>query len=121
MVVTLMDKANAKALIMDSHFTNACSNVSIPRLIAVSEDTLLRWGTTEESLGDLPAVLDHDVAIIFHSSGTTSGVPKIIPHDHLWMKTITNRPLLTRTASGSDRLVMNIMGNLAHPGSLCCA
>jgi acyl-coenzyme A synthetase/AMP-(fatty) acid ligase len=86
----------------------------------VSEDTILGWGTTEESLGNLPAVLDRDVAIIFHSSGTTSGVPKIIPHDHLWMKTVCDRQPLVR-ASGSDRLVMNIIGNLAHVGSLCCA
>ena len=33
------------------------------------------------------SVDERAVAVIFHSSGTTSGLPKLIPSSHLLMKT----------------------------------
>jgi acyl-coenzyme A synthetase/AMP-(fatty) acid ligase len=38
------------------------------------------------SLPALPDVTPDDIALIFHTSGTTSGVPKPVPETHRWLK-----------------------------------
>lgn len=100
MICALLTLSGGKALIFDEEeFPDIAEEYSIPTTPSVGEDALKRLHAGTKALlastprmgrlreQDLPRVAERGPAVIFHSSGTTSGMPKLIPTSHLLMKT----------------------------------
>ncbi|KAG6906981.1 hypothetical protein DXG01_011121 [Tephrocybe rancida] len=85
MINDLLTLQNGKALVYDPHYQDQVHKIAVPTLVAPE----LQPATNSlgfEQLSDLPVVEDDDVAIIFHTSGTTSGRPKPVPQSHKWLR-----------------------------------
>lgn len=85
-IYELLGKSNAKALIYDTSYTTIVSNCSLPSYVAVDPRTV------EANSLVIPAVKGpvngNDVVMIFHTSGSTSGSPKVIPCSYAWLDNI---------------------------------
>lgn len=113
----LIAKSGASALVFDEVFTEIVveSPVSaVPSLTHAFLDS-----TASKDLIIAP-VSYQDTAMIVHSSGTTSGMPKLIPCTHGWLKSFivnTFDHILHNSRPGNERDVINTLGSLAHVGS----
>ncbi|KAJ7678090.1 putative amp-CoA ligase [Mycena polygramma] len=112
----LLAKSNAKALILDSAFASNAARSQVPTLAALSLTAL--DNSKDIPVAQIAAVAQDAIAVIVHSSGTTSGTPKLIPTTHSWISTyITNRYSACQGCQEGDN-VMNTIGSLAHVASL---
>jgi acyl-CoA synthetase (AMP-forming)/AMP-acid ligase II len=81
-VYELLRKANAAALIHDSSFKSVLGDCHLPRY-CVLDSTFV-----EDVPETLPSIWDfreEDLAFIFHTSGSTSGSPKLVPLSYRWL------------------------------------
>lgn len=83
-IFELLQKGNAKALIYDSSHQSALGDSSpIPVHLAVN---VKDENTVYNHLPDIPVVINGDeTAFIFHTSGSTSGSPKLVPWSYAFM------------------------------------
>lgn len=76
-ILELLIKANAKALIYDQTFANVLQNVNchvpIYQANQVAEADAAGSELSSVPLRSLPVVTESDMAFIFHTSGSTSG------------------------------------------------
>lgn len=87
-VFELLQKANAKALIHDSSFANMLQDSPVPIHLAVATDAV------DAMTEPLPAkfdVRDDETAFVFHTSGSTSGSPKLVPCSYRWLDTVVHK------------------------------
>ncbi|KAF9461626.1 acetyl-CoA synthetase-like protein [Collybia nuda] len=115
----LLVKSEASALVFDDTFAEVVSKYQILALPALTFTAL--EATTVGELYVAP-VSYGDTAMIVHSSGTTSGMPKLIPCTHGWVKSFfvnTFGHLLRNSRGGSGPNAINTLGSLAHVGSFC--
>ncbi|KAK7026028.1 hypothetical protein VNI00_015745 [Paramarasmius palmivorus] len=128
LVISLLERSGAKALIYQEGYinparlsTNASSGVKLfPSLSA--RDSYLRdssWmleGSTS-ILADMPIVSAEDTALIFHSTGTTSGVPKHVPYSYQYMDTLIQKLKFAFVpASPHVQDVNSWVGSICHMG-----
>lgn len=101
----LLSHSGAKALGFDHTF-----------LEAVADSPLKSMSTIE-----VPEILWSDTAMIVHSSGTTSGMPKLIPATHGWLTAFVQikYPFTIGQGSMEGENVISLLGSLAHVGSFC--
>ena len=113
----LRDCAGA-ALLYDPHFTSLAHDLPVPSFPLADIAALAPAGP---SLQPLPDVSPDDVAIIFHTSGTTGGRPKPVPQTHRWCKThsMVCWKAVWQGEFGSPDVVNNI-GSFAHMGASTC-
>lgn len=85
MINDLLKICNGKALVYDEYYQEHISKIGYPSLMVLG---LLPFATlqAQEHLVGLPVVEDDNVAVIFHTSGTTSGRPKPVPQSHKWLR-----------------------------------
>ena len=82
-IFELLAKSNGKALIFDASFGSVTSQDSIPTYVAMDV-------RAEDDIFDvsLPPVAEglngDDILMIFHTSGSTSGRPKLVPCSYQW-------------------------------------
>jgi acyl-coenzyme A synthetase/AMP-(fatty) acid ligase len=79
----LFAKTGGKALIFDRKFASLVDDLSLPSLVIPELSDL---PAVSSPLPALPDVTPDDIALIFHTSGTTSGLPKPVPETHRWLK-----------------------------------
>lgn len=123
-VFDLLSRSGAKVLVYDNAFKDHVSNVSIPTIPSITLTDIearLPSDSTLPVLGSLAPVTERGTAFIIHSSGTTSGMPKLIPSNHLWVKNFIELKYASCLEQGSftGQSVCNSIGNLNHVGSLC--
>jgi hypothetical protein len=123
-VFDLLSRSGAKALVFDATFKEHITNSSVPTFppIALTDiETNLSSDDVSPMLGSLPPVTERSPAFIIHSSGTTSGMPKLIPSNHLWVKNFIELKYASCLEQGSftGQSICNSIGNLNHVGSLC--
>lgn len=88
-VCELLRKADAKALVYDSCFESVLSSCTIPAYQALKTRHI---ESVDEELGEIgPAQNENDAAFIFHTSGSTSGSPKLVPCSYRWMNTVVQK------------------------------
>jgi acyl-coenzyme A synthetase/AMP-(fatty) acid ligase len=112
----LLSASNAKALILDAEFSSSSEGCSLPTLPAL---VFSDFKDGDQMLDDIVVdVAENCVAVIVHSSGTTSGSPKLIRTTHGWISTYMRYKysLCQGTLDGEN--VANTLGSLAHVGSL---
>ncbi|KAL6889191.1 hypothetical protein GGI43DRAFT_430910 [Trichoderma evansii] len=115
-IFELLAKTNAGALVYHDSFASSISKCSIPHFPV---NSLPHWPSNEE-LGFLPPLQapgPNSVMFIFHTSGSTSGSPKLVPCTGKWLDFMVKKAAIVatpRAASGRDVTVW--MGSLCHIG-----
>jgi hypothetical protein len=88
-IFELLCKANAKALVYDGSFAPVLANCPIPTHLAVDVGDV---GDMGEPLPEMPTAAHCDqIVLIMHTSGSTSGSPKLIPCSAAWLDAIVNK------------------------------
>lgn len=123
-VFDLIARSGAKAIIFDEAYKEALATSPVPTIpsFTMAEiHSLLPLGEDLPTLVSFPAVEERATAFIIHSSGTTSGIPKLIPSNHLWVRNFAELKYASCLEQGSfdGQTVCNTIGNLNHVGSLC--
>lgn len=96
----LLRKADAKALIYDLSYVSAASTFSVPVHPAAfaerpdAEDTVLYNDFVPEG---------SDIAMIFHTSGSTSGSPKLVRCTYKWLDAIVSKAYHTSIPRDHER------------------
>jgi acyl-CoA synthetase (AMP-forming)/AMP-acid ligase II len=100
-VLELLTKADAKALIYDSQFQSMTSSFPLPVHLAIEK----RDVTCFES--DLPPIRTtsnpDELVFIFHTSGSTSGSPKLVPCNSRWLNAIIEKAKVTSAPRNPPR------------------
>ena len=87
----LLHQAGAQALIYDASFESILNDFPLPIFRALESDSeRLKPGTTV-SLPDISESRDDDIAFIFHTSGSTSGSPKLVPMTYRWLSSVVTK------------------------------
>ncbi|KAF9071134.1 hypothetical protein BDP27DRAFT_554211 [Rhodocollybia butyracea] len=130
-IFELLQKAGAKALVCDSGTLVSMSNrthdvpvhlftapafsdieLSSVNLSMVVQDSYIT--TNEESIDP------SECAFIFHTSGSTSGSPKLVPCNYRWLDAAARKASQLCVPINPDRQdVSTWMGSMAHIGQTC--
>ena len=81
----LLHRAGAQALIYDASFESTLKGFSLPVYRALTSERL--EPSAPVSLPDISESQEDDIAFIFHTSGSTSGSPKLVPMTYRWLNT----------------------------------
>ena len=84
----LLHRAGAQALIYDASFEPLLKDFPLPKYGALTSDRLERLEPTAVLLPDISSQSQDDIAFIFHTSGSTSGSPKLVPMSYRWLSTV---------------------------------
>ncbi|TCD63101.1 hypothetical protein EIP91_006005 [Steccherinum ochraceum] len=79
----LLNKTGGQALLFDPQYSEAVKGITVPCIPIPEMRTI---PPSPSSLPSLPDVDEADKAMIFHTSGTTSGKPKPVPESHRWLR-----------------------------------
>ncbi|KAJ3570247.1 hypothetical protein NP233_g4524 [Leucocoprinus birnbaumii] len=113
-VYELLKRADAKALIYEAAFSALCSDCPVPAHLAVENDLV------PESSSPLPPLLpvtEQDIAFIFHTSGSTSGSPKLVPCNYRWIMTALKKSWQVSKPQNQSRQDVTVwMGSMCHIG-----
>ncbi|KAF5356039.1 hypothetical protein D9756_003859 [Leucocoprinus leucothites] len=113
-VYELLARANAKALVYEATFAAICTDCPVPAHLAVGLDLV------PESSSPLPPrypITEQDVAFIFHTSGSTSGSPKLVPCDYRWIAAALTKSRQVSKPWNEHRQDVTVwMGSMCHIG-----
>ncbi|KAF9016263.1 acetyl-CoA synthetase-like protein [Hymenopellis radicata] len=114
-VKDLLEACAGKALLYDSAFAEAIAKVPIPSFsVPLLDDMTISVST----LPPIPAVDEHDTAMIFHTSGTTSGKPKPVRESHAFFHAQAKVQWTGAWIGTFDTQdVFNNLGSFAHVGT----
>ena len=88
-IFELLQKAHAKALVYEASFSPDLSNASLPVFVAVDAHSV---DLSQTPVPLLPEIRNsQDTAMIFHTSGSTSGCPKLIPCSYSWLDAMVDK------------------------------
>ncbi|KAJ7068744.1 hypothetical protein C8F01DRAFT_1119163 [Mycena amicta] len=115
-ILELLAKTGAKALIYEDLFESALRTWPLP---IYPEATLeLAVGGSHLDLPPLPVVEEHDIYAYFHTSGSTSGSPKLVPCSYKWLRSTLRKASQICTPKQIGRLDVVVwgvlMGHLQH-------
>jgi acyl-CoA synthetase (AMP-forming)/AMP-acid ligase II len=82
-VYELLSRANACALLVDPSFEGLLKSCPIPTHRAAT--TVYDIDSHDMPLPSLPTLRERDTVFIFHTSGSTSGIPKLVPCSSSWL------------------------------------
>ncbi|KAH8101485.1 acetyl-CoA synthetase-like protein [Cristinia sonorae] len=117
----LLSTTGGKALLYDRTFANVVHGFDLPTILIPELDAIPALTT---QLPPLPEVEDDDMAMIFHTSGTTSGRPKPVPETHNWLlcqaEMQASSVWQTREHFDGAQDVFNNIGNFGNVGTATC-
>ncbi|KAI8980609.1 acetyl-CoA synthetase-like protein [Trametes punicea] len=114
-VYELLLRAKAQALVFDRSFGSIVKGCPVPAEVAidvrsVDVDNLLLPPLWVPSHGE-------DIVMIYHTSGSTSGCPKLVPCTADWVNaTVSKTALVTRPHNANRQDVTVWMGSMCHIG-----
>ncbi|KAL0572084.1 hypothetical protein V5O48_009878 [Marasmius crinis-equi] len=113
-IFELLIKSRARALICDENFYDISTNSPVPLHIAVGMSDI---DGGNEALPALPSVQTDDIAFYFHTSGSTSGSPKLVPCSYTWLNSVVEKSRQACTPYHQNRRdVVTWMGSMCHIG-----
>ncbi|KAH9985402.1 hypothetical protein BJV74DRAFT_775720 [Russula compacta] len=114
-VYELLSKANACALLVDPSFESLLQGCPVPTHRAAT--TMYDMNSHETPLPDLPTLRESDTVFIFHTSGSTSGIPKLVPCSLSWLDSaVTKSHQIAKPGGRTERRqdVTVWMGSMCH-------
>ncbi|KAJ3823060.1 hypothetical protein F5880DRAFT_1482940 [Lentinula raphanica] len=113
-VFELLVKADAKALIFDQTFAEIVQNCHVPIYPAAK---VAEVDARSGPVPDLPVVAESDIAFVFHTSGSTSGSPKLVPCNYRWLdSTVAKSSQICTPRDAARQDVTTWMGSMCHIG-----
>ncbi|KAF9257338.1 acetyl-CoA synthetase-like protein [Marasmius fiardii PR-910] len=113
-IFELLHKSQARALICDGNFYSISSKSPVPLHIAVG---LSEIDGGNDALPSLPPVKSTDIAFYFHTSGSTSGSPKLVPCSYTWLDSVVMKSRQACSPYHATRRdVVTWMGSMCHIG-----
>ncbi|KAG7450401.1 acetyl-CoA synthetase-like protein [Guyanagaster necrorhizus] len=113
-IFELLHRANAQALVFDSSFQDVLKNTSLPIHPALNT---VEAALTAGPLPILPQCSPDDIALMFHTSGSTSGSPKLVPCTYRWLNaTVHKSSQISKPFSPVRQDVTTWMGSMCHIG-----
>ncbi|KAF9270325.1 acetyl-CoA synthetase-like protein [Marasmius fiardii PR-910] len=113
-VFELLEKAQARALICDQAFHSVLQSCSMPVHLS---SPISQTDVTTERLPEIPIVASDAIAFLFHTSGSTSGSPKLVPCTYRWLDaTLLKSSQVAAPRASSRQDVVNWMGSMCHIG-----
>ncbi|KAF8637113.1 hypothetical protein AX17_003017 [Amanita inopinata Kibby_2008] len=111
-IYELLDKAHAAALICDDKFQLVLENCPVPHYLAAERQDMF---IAEQELPDLDDAKPDDTAFIFHTSGSTSGSPKLVPCSYRWFNTVIGKSRhICKPRDPTRQDVTVWMGSMCH-------
>lgn len=112
-VLELLTKAGAKALIFDSQFQSLTVSFPLPVHLAIEKRDMTSFKH------DLPLMRPtsnpNKPVFVFHTSGSTSGSPKLVPCNARWLDAILEKAKVTTTPIHPLRQDVSVwMGSMCH-------
>jgi acyl-coenzyme A synthetase/AMP-(fatty) acid ligase len=115
-IFELLHKANAKALVYDASFASILSESPISTYLALSVDDV-HAKDEHLALPEMPTFERGDqIVFILHTSGSTSGSPKLVPCSATWLNTIVNKMRQLSPLRSQEQDVCVSMGSMCHVG-----
>ncbi|KAJ4488192.1 hypothetical protein J3R30DRAFT_3281215 [Lentinula aciculospora] len=116
-IYELLAKANASALVCDSLTSGFLDGkCTVPVLHAPSFPDV-DLALCSESAPLFPICGPSDLAFIFHTSGSTSGSPKLVPCNYRWLDAVAQKASQTAVPQSSNRQdVSTWLGSMCHIG-----
>ncbi|KAF8485541.1 acetyl-CoA synthetase-like protein [Gautieria morchelliformis] len=92
-VYELLAKGAGKAIVHDPAKTTLLreSGTTLPCYVATDYTTISDADIAAFPLPDLPAAKPDDYLFIYHSSGSVSGMPKVVPQTNQWLETVQHK------------------------------
>ncbi|KZT07086.1 acetyl-CoA synthetase-like protein [Laetiporus sulphureus 93-53] len=116
-IYELLHKANAKSLIYDSSYVPDLVNCPVTTHAVVHVRPQDLQDAPLPSMPDLTTVKGTDTVMIFHTSGSTSGSPKLIRCSYSWLNTIIAKAgRVSKSIRQTEQDVTVIMGSMCHIG-----
>jgi acyl-CoA synthetase (AMP-forming)/AMP-acid ligase II len=101
-VFELLSKANARALLVDPSFENLLRCCPVPTHRAAT--SLYDIDSHEAPLPDFPTLEEDETVFIFHTSGSTSGIPKLVPCSLSWLDSaVTKTRQISKPSGRTER------------------
>ncbi|KAF9531400.1 acetyl-CoA synthetase-like protein [Crepidotus variabilis] len=113
-VIDVLAATGAKAILFDSFYKDYVSTMP---LVGFEFLDVASIPPLERVLPQLPDADENDIAIIFHTSGTTSGRPKPIPETQKWVINQSTLGWAQRYQGKEEVVVVNNIGSFANVGS----
>jgi long-subunit acyl-CoA synthetase (AMP-forming) len=110
-IYELLERANAKALIYDVTFEDVLSASPVPVHSAVAVE---EGDASSETLPDVPMPRKDDTVFIFHTSGSTSGRPKLVPCSYSWLDTVIRKSSQVCRPHNSNRQDVTVCMFVKH-------
>ncbi|KAF8182898.1 hypothetical protein BJ912DRAFT_977046 [Pholiota molesta] len=113
-IYELLRKSNARAMIYDPSFESTLKDCPLPIHLAFQSE---RIESVEESLPSIWDSNENDIAFYFHTSGSTSGSPKLVPMSFGWLNSVVVKSHHISMPQNPDRQdVSSCMGSMCHIG-----
>ncbi len=101
-VYELLSKANARALLVDPSFETLLKCCPVPTHRAPT--TIYDIDSHDAPLPSLPTLREGDTVFIFHTSGSTSGTPKLVPCSSSWLDSaVTKSHQISKPSGRTER------------------
>ncbi|KAJ6629584.1 acetyl-CoA synthetase-like protein [Mycena sp. CBHHK59/15] len=117
-IADLLATTGGKALLYDTSFAGIVKDAPLT-VFKLSVPDLDSLAAPSSPLPALPDVGCNDIAIIFHTSGTVSGIPKPVPETHRWLTSQAQVQWCGMWQFNTDGgpLTVNNIGSFANVGS----
>ncbi|KAI0936606.1 hypothetical protein AcV5_004699 [Taiwanofungus camphoratus] len=117
-IYELMRRVDGRALVYDSSSESAVTGCPVPAWVAVD---LHFVNVTNAPLPPMPEVQNgEDTVMIFHTSGSTSGSPKLVPCSYKWLDAVVTKMGHACKPYNSHRQDVSVwMGSMCHIGQNC--
>ncbi|PPR00299.1 hypothetical protein CVT24_004589 [Panaeolus cyanescens] len=113
-IYELLRKANAKAIIYDSSFEQVLGNCPVPKYRFNPSESV---ASVDATLPNIYEFRGSDLAFLFHTSGSTSGSPKLVPVSFNWLNSVVVKSQhISRPRNPERQDVTVYMGSMCHIG-----
>ncbi|TFY61926.1 hypothetical protein EVJ58_g4190 [Rhodofomes roseus] len=114
-IFELMHRAGAKALIYDISYASIVHGCEVTTFTAVD---IFSAPDVQEPLAAIVAPENgNDIAMVFHTSGSTLGSPKLVPCTYGWLDTIVSKAnTISTPCRPGQQDVLVCMGSMCHIG-----
>jgi acyl-CoA synthetase (AMP-forming)/AMP-acid ligase II len=114
-IFELIRKADARALIYDASFESVLKDCPVPTLLASDARDA---GDISGPVPALPPVVSgDDTVLLLHTSGSTSGMPKLVPWSYAWMNNAIDKlSQYQRVSKLGGQMVNTWVGSVCHAG-----